>query len=185
ENEKSKSELVLPVTNLESMEEQMIIKALESTGGHRGLAAEQLGISRRTLSRKLREYNISDLGDDKARALGSMGLNQQKCFRAKPQFLMNMKNSHGDHTNVTVVNLSTGGLGVEGLTEPQRFTGLLDGSFLLPESETLITGKLRVVWTDGSGRAGLRFVALEPTLYEQILSWTAKKMNEEGWELQG
>ncbi len=40
------------------MEEQMIIRALEQTGGHRAQAAEQLGISRRTLSRKLREYGI-------------------------------------------------------------------------------------------------------------------------------
>ena len=37
----------------------MIIKALERTGGQRTLAAEQLGISRRTLSRKLKEYNIN------------------------------------------------------------------------------------------------------------------------------
>ena len=49
----------MPVSNLDSMEEQMIIKALERTGGQRTLAAEQLGISRRTLSRKLKEYNIT------------------------------------------------------------------------------------------------------------------------------
>src|SRR5271170_8004202 len=49
----------MPVGNLDSMEEQMIIKALERTGGHRTMAAEQLGISRRTLSRKLKEYNIN------------------------------------------------------------------------------------------------------------------------------
>ena len=48
----------LPQGNLENMEEQMIIQALEQTGGHRTQAAEQLGISRRTLSRKLREYGI-------------------------------------------------------------------------------------------------------------------------------
>jgi len=45
----------VPLGNLENMEEQMIINALERTGGHRAHAAEQLGISRRTLSRKLRE----------------------------------------------------------------------------------------------------------------------------------
>ncbi len=48
----------LPQGNLENMEEQMIIQALEQTGGHSTQAAEQLGISRRTLSRKLREYGI-------------------------------------------------------------------------------------------------------------------------------
>jgi transcriptional regulator with PAS, ATPase and Fis domain len=44
----------LPQGNLENMEEQMIIRALEQTGGHRSHAEEQLGISRRTLSRKMR-----------------------------------------------------------------------------------------------------------------------------------
>src|SRR5262249_3930875 len=77
-----KSESALPMTNLDDMEEQMIIKALESTGGHRGLAAEQLGISRRTLSRKLREYNITSSESDKGRGMGAMGLEQQKFFRA-------------------------------------------------------------------------------------------------------
>jgi len=57
-NERSSSHtsVTLPLGNLENMEEQMIINALERTGGHRAQAAEQLGISRRTLSRKLREY---------------------------------------------------------------------------------------------------------------------------------
>src|ERR1700687_3062781 len=48
----------VPLGNLENMEEQMIIRALEQTGGPRAHAGEQLGISRRTLSRKLREYDI-------------------------------------------------------------------------------------------------------------------------------
>src|SRR5580692_6882234 len=36
----------MPVSNLDSMEEQMIIKALERTGGQRTMAAEQLGCHR-------------------------------------------------------------------------------------------------------------------------------------------
>ena len=59
----------MPVSNLDSMEEQMIIKALERTGGQRTLAAEQLGISRRTLSRKLKEYNINFAPGDGTAAL--------------------------------------------------------------------------------------------------------------------
>jgi transcriptional regulator with PAS, ATPase and Fis domain len=86
-----KNEPSVPVTNLEGMEEQMIIKALENTGGRRGLAAEQLGI--------------------------------------------------------------------------------------------LIQVKVRLVWADTSGRAGIRFVVLEPALYEEIDHWTERKMKDEGWEL--
>jgi len=170
-------------TNLEGMEEQMIIKALENTGGHRGQAAQQLGISRRTLSRKLREYEIEVHDGDGARALGSLSNAQQKFFRAKTRFPVSLKNAQGNELNVTGVNLSSGGLGVDGLTDPKRFTGLLDCNFVLPESEALIQAKVRVVWADASGRAGIRFVVLEPALYEEVHHWIERKMKDEGWEV--
>ena len=101
----------------------MIIKALENTGGRRGLAAEQLGISRRTLSRKLREYAITCPENDKRQELGTLGSAQQKFFRAKTRFLVSLKNTQGDETNATAVNLSTGGLGVDGLSDAQPSEG--------------------------------------------------------------
>lgn len=42
--------------SLEAMERRMIEEALTATGGHQQKAAERLGISRRTLSRKLKLY---------------------------------------------------------------------------------------------------------------------------------
>jgi DNA-binding NtrC family response regulator len=42
--------------SLDSMERRMIFDALRATGGHQQRAAERLGISRRTLSRKLKLY---------------------------------------------------------------------------------------------------------------------------------
>jgi DNA-binding NtrC family response regulator len=46
-----------PVTDLDGIERRMIFKVLEQTGGHHQRAADLLGISRRTLSRKLKLYN--------------------------------------------------------------------------------------------------------------------------------
>jgi len=46
--------------SLDQAEKQLIIKALEATKYNRTKAAEQLGISRRTLHRKLNEYNLRD-----------------------------------------------------------------------------------------------------------------------------
>jgi len=43
-------------TSLDGMERRMILEALEATGGHQQRAAARLGISRRTLSRKLKLY---------------------------------------------------------------------------------------------------------------------------------
>ena len=172
----------MPVGNLDSMEEQMIIRALERSGGHRSQAAEQLGISRRTLSRKLKEYNINVNPGDGASALGYISLEQQKFFRARIQLAVVLKNQQGEEISVQGVNLSAGGLGLDGLKEPMKFTGLLDVSFPLPDSETIFRAKARIVWFGGEGRVGLRFAVIDPALFEQLQHWTNNKMKDEGWE---
>ena len=53
-----KSEIVEENLSLEKMEIDMIVKALKKNKGRRKDAAEELGISERTLYRKIREYNI-------------------------------------------------------------------------------------------------------------------------------
>jgi PAS domain S-box-containing protein len=173
----------MPVGNLDSMEEQMIIRALERSGGHRSQAAEQLGISRRTLSRKLKEYNININPGEGANSLGFISLEQQKFFRARIEISVTLKNQHGDEVCVQGVNLSTGGMGLDGLKEPMKFTGLLDVSFPLPDSETIFRAKARIVWFGGEGRVGLRFAVIDPVLFEQLQHWSNNKMKDEGWEL--
>ena len=172
----------MPVGNLDSMEEQMIIKALERTAGHRTQAAEQLGISRRTLSRKLKEYNINFAPGEGSTSLGFISTEQQKFFRARVEIAVTVKNSQGEEIHAKGVNLSTGGMGLDGLKEPLRFSGVLDVSFLLPESEILFQAKARLMWIGDEGRVGIRFVVIEPALFEHLQHWSNKKMKDEGWE---
>lgn len=49
-----------PPLSIDEAEKNLIIKALKTTGGNRTKAAAQLGISRRTLHRKLNEYHLHD-----------------------------------------------------------------------------------------------------------------------------
>ncbi len=49
-------------SSLEGMERRMIFDALAATGGHQQRAAQRLGISRRTLSRKLKTYESERSG---------------------------------------------------------------------------------------------------------------------------
>ena len=172
----------MPVSNLESMEEQMIIKALERTGGQRTLAAEQLGISRRTLSRKLKEYNIAFAPGETSASLGFISSEQQKFFRARVEIAVTIRNTQGDEIHVQGVNLSTGGMGLDGLKEPLRFAGMLDVSFNLPESEIRFEAKARLMWVGDEGRVGIRFAVIEPALFEQLQHWSNRKMKEEGWD---
>src|SRR4029077_3451219 len=93
-----------------------------------------------------------------------------------------IRNSQGEEIRVQGVNLSTGGMGLDGVQEPLRFAGLLDLSFVLPESEVLFQAKARLMWIGDEGRVGIRFAVIEPALFEQLQHWTNKKMKEEGWE---
>ena len=172
----------LPVGNLESMEEQMILKALERTGGHRTQAAEQLGISRRTLSRKLKEYSICFEPGESATPLGFVSNEQQKFFRARVEIPVTIRNARGEELAVNGVNLSTGGMGLDGLKEPMRFSGLLDVSFILPGSDIQFQAKARLMWIGEGGRVGIRFAVIEPALFEELQHWTNRKMKEEGWD---
>jgi PAS domain S-box-containing protein len=172
----------LPVANLDTMEEQMIIKALERTGGQRTLAAQELGISRRTLTRKLKEYNINFAPGEKTAALGLISNEQQKFFRARVEIPVTVRNAQGDEVCVQGVNLSTGGMGLDGFKQALRFAGLVDISFVLPDSDTLFQAKARLMWIGDEGRVGVRFAVIDPSLFEQLQHWTNKKMQEEGWE---
>ena len=58
ENENYEVEILDDNLNLEEMEKQMIVKALKKHNGKRRAAAKDLGVSERTLYRKLNEYKI-------------------------------------------------------------------------------------------------------------------------------
>jgi len=94
-----------------------------------------------------------------------------------------LRDSQGVETHVTAVNLSVGGMGLEGLPDPRRSEGLMDISFVLPDSETRIEAKVQVVWADLDGRAGATFVVIAPADYKELQEWTNQRMKEEGWEL--
>jgi two-component system response regulator HydG len=48
-----------PEMTVDQMEKEMILQALNRTAGNRTLAAEQLGMSRRTLHRKLNKFDVT------------------------------------------------------------------------------------------------------------------------------
>jgi len=175
--------VALPSGDLGTMEEQMIVQALERSGGHRALAAGQLGISRRTLSRKLHEYNISPPSRSKNATLGAISEQQQEAFRASVQFPATLKDAQGDEVQVTAVNLSSAGIGVEGLAPSSPCEGLLDVSFVLPEENIAVQVKARMMWKESGGRAGIKFIVVEPETMAKLQQWANHRMKEEGWEL--
>ena len=54
-------EIVEESLSLEEKEKELITKALQKHRGKRKYAAQELGISERTLYRKIKEYNLMDM----------------------------------------------------------------------------------------------------------------------------
>ena len=170
------------VTDLEELEKQTILRSLAQTGGHQGKAAEQLGISRRTLSRKLKLYNLNnDRGNEGP--LGSLNREQQQYFRAGIDLPVSIRNGKGEKIEARIVNLSSGGMCVTGIENPLQCAGELDINFPMPETEEIVQTKARVAWADVQKKAGLRFINFP--LHAQIIldRWLHQRQQEEGWTI--
>ncbi len=168
------------VSDLEELEKQTILRTLAKTGGHQGMAAEQLGISRRTLSRKLKQYNLSQReGDDSP--LGVLNREQQQYFRAAIELPVTITTSRGDTVQVRTINISSGGMCVDGVEHPLQLAGTLDIRFPMPETGMLVEAKAQVAWADVDKKAGIRFTEFPPDAQATLDRWLHTKQHEEGW----
>jgi two-component system, NtrC family, response regulator AtoC len=164
--------------NLEEMEKRMILQALTSNGGNQVKAAQQLGISGRTLRRKLQKYKTEEGGDFQP-PLGKLRAQQQRYFRVTVDLPVRLS-VDGQDIQAASVNISSGGMAVE-----CAFTishgSIVDLSFKLPDQETLIETKAKLAWTSPGGLLGLTFVEMHPAIERQLQQWLLERARSEGW----
>jgi two-component system response regulator FlrC len=168
----------VPIGDLDSMERVLIERALESTGGDQGRAAEQLGISRRTLSRKLKLYRMEGGGNSR---LGSLGPQQHRYFRAPLERLVTLRSPGGQQVSARALNVSASGIGIHELSEPLHFTGLIEIEFALEDDKPQIQAKGKMSWADTHGHAGIRFASMPPEMQRRLNCWLEARRQEEGW----
>jgi hypothetical protein len=70
----------------------------------------------------------------------------------------------------TATDLSEGGMAVR-CRQPLQASRTGVVRFELPEENTRIEARVRVAWADGEGRAGLRFVAMRPSVRAALRHW--------------
>ena len=169
-------------TDLESLEAQAIRRVLEKTDGHRGHAAERLGISRRTLSRKLVEYGLSSARGARV-TLGALSFEQQRSFRAQLSIPVSLKTAEGGELTCTGINLSTSGMGLEGWSDAPGHSSVVQVRFLLPQSETPVEALARVAWSSAN-HTGLAFTRINAAGRNAMKRWLHQKMAEEGWKVE-
>ncbi len=163
--------------DLSQVERQMIFQALERFKGNQGQAAEALGISRRTLIRKLKIYRATGM----EAPAGAMAPSQQRYYRARLEIPVRMKCAD-EHLDGVLVNLSLGGAGIK-TSKMLRHGAPVSLCFSIPgtNKEAEIIG--RVAWTNKDGQHGIQFSSLAPALRSTLQRWLQAAMQKDGWEL--
>jgi transposase-like protein len=164
--------------NLEDMERRMIVQALSRSGGNQVKAAQQLGISGRTLRRKLAKYRREDQ-DAGLLPADSNGVQQQRYFRVTVEIPVTLL-VEGQQITATSVNISSGGLAVQ-CPVTLAHGSSMEISFTLPESSSPIEAKAKLAWAGPEGLAGLSIVEIHPALERELQQWLVEKARTEGW----
>lgn len=162
--------------NLEDMEKQMIVQALARSGGNQVKAAQQLGISGRTLRRKLAKYRRES---EDAGAFAGPGSPQQRFFRVTVEIPVLLE-TEGKQVTATSVNISSGGLALR-CPVTLAHGSSMDISFTLPGSSSPIEAKAKLAWAGPDGLAGLSIVEIHPALEQELQRWLVEKVRNEGW----
>jgi transcriptional regulator with GAF, ATPase, and Fis domain len=166
--------------NLDDMERRMIFQALEQAGGNQSKAAEQLGISSRTLRRKLQKYRTMGMEGAGGISLGAIGAQQQRYFRVSIEVPVLIRDPEGESVSATCVNVSSGGIAVKSLAT-LKLGSTFEVSLPLPGISSPLEAKARLAWTSPGGLAGLSFVELHPALERELQQWLLDKARQEGW----
>ena len=163
---------------LRDIKRQRILEALARHKGHQGLASEELGISRRTLSRQLKQMREQAQQNPE---LGLLSQRQQNYFRSTLEVAVQIKTPEGQDFTATSSNVSLGGIALNGLPLEAQNALALKLSFKIPGVHAAIQAEAEIAWCSRDGHAGIKFVKLDETSNSELRRWILQKQIEEGW----
>lgn len=157
--------------DLEQVERQMVLKALERCNGHQGKAAQALGISRRTLLRKLKTYRTRQSAADGA----SSPRSQQRYHRAQINAQAQMDHG-GEHLEITLLNISLGGAAIS-IQKQFSFGAPVTIYFTIPGMEKQAHLSGQIVWSNNDGQHGVQFTENTAETLGVLQAWIHSQMN--------
>jgi hypothetical protein len=161
--------------DLDQVERQIVFDMLDRCGGNQGKAAEALGISRRTLLRKLKTYRENETET----AAGTLCVEQQRYYRKETSALILLK--HGEESmEANLLNISLGGAAVslhKILGQGERVTIC----FTVPESEVHTELHGRIAWANKEGHHGIQFSEMAADIRSHLQRWFQSEMKKDGW----
>ena len=113
--------------------------------------------------------------------LGVLNREQQHYFRAAIELPLTITNSRGDTFEARTINISSGGMCIDGIDKPFQLVGILDVRFPMPDTGMLVEAKAQVAWADVHKKAGLRFTEFPADAQTTLDRWLNSKQHEEGW----
>lgn len=161
--------------DLDQLERQIVFDTLERCGGNQGKAAEALGISRRTLLRKLKSYREHE----SETAVGTLCAEQQRYYRKQTSTLVQLK--YGDEwMEANLLNISVGGAAVSlhmMLSQDAKVTL----RFQIPETDVHAELHGRIAWANKEGHHGIQFSEMPSELRTHLQRWFQSEMKKDGW----
>src|SRR5437763_5880401 len=165
-------------SDLNQVERQMIFQALERFGGNQGKAAQALGISRRTLIRKLKAYREAVSEE----AIGTLQVEQQRYYRAHVSVPVIMKYAD-EQFAATLLNISLGGAAVM-MDRPLKCGLPASICFTIPETNTAAELPGKITWSHKDGQHGIQFSDIPATMRSSLQRWLLTQMKKDGWNLE-
>ncbi len=160
------------ITTMTEVERLMIMRALDLTGGNQSLAAQHLGIPRRTFCRKLNEYHITF--GRRSRSSGRAAPSVPALFRAELDVPVHITTKDGRAFSAQAKNLSIGGLGLQDFRSPDDNSDELTFQFTLPSVGKLVEAKGLVAWSEANAIAGIRFTEISKATADLVRAWIAQ-----------
>ena len=161
--------------DLDQLERQIVFDALERAEGNQGKAAEALGISRRTLLRKLKTYRENE----SETAVGTLCAEQQRYYRKQTSAPVQLK--HADEwMTANLLNISLGGASVSVhrlLSQGAQVTL----RFQIPETDVQAELQGRIAWANNEGHHGMQFNDVPSDIRTHLQRWFQSEMKKDGW----
>ena len=164
---------------LRDIKKQRILEALARHSGHQGLASEELGISRRTLSRQLKQ--MREESQQSSDSLGVLSQRQQNYFRSTLEVPVKVRTSDGHEFTAQATNVSLGGIALNKVPLEAQNALTFHLNFKVPGIEVPVQADAEIAWCSRDGHAGIKFVQIDEASAADLKRWILQKQLEEGW----
>jgi len=164
---------------LRDIKKQRILEALARHSGHQGLASEELGISRRTLSRQLKQ--MREESQQNSDSLGVLSQRQQNYFRSSLEVPVRVTTSDGHEFTAESTNVSLGGIALNKVPLEAQNALTFHLTFNVPSIDAPVQAEAEIAWCSRDGHAGIKFLHIDEASAADLRRWILQKQLEEGW----